>query len=285
MKPELRALLVVLGIFVAGALGYRILFGDGAGERFRVVSVSGDVRHETAQGGGAAVAGATLAEGDRIVSGDGAQAVLGLGEGTRVAVDARSSVKVLGITDDGVRVELEGGKVTATVRPDGGRLGVTSGGTEFTADDADFTVVRGEDGTVGVATERGRVSATGPGGTEELTAGTELVVPTGGSPLRAPASEALLLQVAWPAPRTRESEVELEGSTQPGATITVTGGARPVSARAGADGTFRVKVPLGEGKNALAVRATSVLGRAAPVANAELVRDTRAPSVGVTLDF
>ncbi len=275
---------MVLAIFAVGAVGYQVLFGAGLAERFRVVSVAGDVRHEHADGASeAARAGSALLAGDRIVSGDGGQAVLGLGEGTRVAVDARSSVKVLGISDDGVRVELEDGRVTATVRPGSGVLAVRAGDQELTADDAEFTVARGDDGTVAAATTRGTVRVAGA---SDLEAGEELVAAPGGSPLRAPVSDALLLQVAWPASgRTREEEVEVSGQTQPGATFTVQGGARPVSGRADASGRFVVRVPLSEGGNRLLVKARSVLGREAEVAHAEVVRDTRPPSVGVTLEF
>ncbi len=287
MSRELRALVVVMVIFAVGAIGYRALFGADLAERFRVVTVSGDVRHQ--HGAGAtepAVAGAALETGDRILSGDGGQAVLGLGEGTRVTVDARSSVRVLGITADGVRVELEEGRVKATVRPSGGRVGVVSNGREFGGGDADFTVVRDDDGTIAASAERGAIGVSGVDGVEELTAGEDLVLAPGGSPLRAPASESLLLQVAWPsAGRTREREIAIAGQTQPGATVTVTGGTRPVVIKAGKDGKFAARVPLSEGKNALSVSATSILGRTADVAAAELVLDTTVPRVGVTLEF
>lgn len=288
MNRELRALLVVCLIFAVGAVGYRALFGAGLADRFRIVTVQGDVRHLRSDGEGAtAQAGETLEEGDRIVSGDGGSAVLGLGADTRVSVDARSSVKVMGVTDEGVRLELEGGKVKATVRPGSGRVGVVSEGREVTATDAEFTAVRDGEGNLAVSAERGRVELTGVAGVAELKEGDDLVAPAGGgSPLRAPASDTLLLQVAFPAPgRTREQEVTVEGSTQPGATVTVKGGARPITARAGKDGRFLAKVPLAEGKNALEVEATSLLGRSAEVARAELVRDTTVPQVGVTIEF
>lgn len=288
MSRETRALLVVMLIFGIGALGYRFLFGGGMADRFHVETVAGNVQHLHASGeAGAAQAGDTLEEGDRIVSGDGGRAVLGLGADTRVTVDASTSVKVLGVVDDGVRLELEGGRVTATVRPGSGRLGIVSDGREVSAEDADFTAVRDADGTLAVSAERGVLAVSGVEGINAMNAGDDLVSPgDGGSPLRAPASDALLLQVAWPAAgRTREGEVVVEGTTQPGATVSVTGGARPVAVKAGKDGRFSARVPLSEGRNALSVTGSSLLGRSAQVASAELVRDTTAPSVGVTLEF
>lgn len=286
LSRELRALLLVAAIFVVGAGVYRLLFVKEAGERFQIVNVSGDVRHVDSDGeSDLAKQGDRLEAGDRIVSGDGGRAILGLGENTRVAVDASTSVRVLGVNAEGVRLDLEGGRVQATVRPGGGRVGVVAGDREIVADDADFTAVVDEEGTFGVTSERGSLALLGVAGMSQLRSGDEVVIPKGGTPLSAPASEALLLQVVWPAPpRTRERDVELTGNTQPGAKVAVIGGTKPISVKAGPDGTFRVMVPLAEGQNRLAVVATSVMGKEAKV-DAELVRDTQAPSVGVTLEF
>jgi hypothetical protein len=287
MTRELRALAAVALIFGAGFLGYRLLFGQGLADSFRIVTVAGDVQHLRAGGKAeAAVEGSALKQGDRIVSGDGASAVLGLGNDTRISVDATTTVEVVGVTEEGVQLELEGGRVRATVRPGGGRVGVRGGGKRLDADDADFTVVRDGAGNFAVSSERGAVRVGGVDGVAELREGDDLVVPNGGAPVRAPASEALLLHVAWPtSPRTRERSIEVTGSTQPGASVRIAGGARVVGALADAAGNFSVSVPLSEGKNALTVSARSVLGREATIGGAELERDTLAPSVGVSLDF
>ena len=288
MSRDLRALLVVVLIFAAGAIGYRFLFADETVDRFRVVTVVGSVQHIVGGGAGAAARpGDAIEAGDRIVSGDGSMAVLGLGGDTRVTVDANSSVTIRGVSAEGVKLELEGGKVRATVRPGSGRVDILSAGREVGADDADFTAVVDEEGTLAIRSERGGVAVSGMGGEVALKQGEDLVaLGDGSSPLVAPASEALLLHVAWPAvTRTRAGEVEVGGTTQPGATVVVTGGARPITVKAGRDGRYRMKVPLAEGPNALRVSATSLLGRAAEVASAEVVRDTTAPSIGVTLEF
>lgn len=286
VSKEIRALLVVAAIFVGGALAYKWIFGNDAAERFRIVTVSGDVRHVDSRGGNEiATEGSRLSAGDRIVSGNGGRAVLGLGDNTRVAVDASTSVTVLGVNPEGVRIELDGGRVRATVRPGSGRVGVVASGREIVADDADFTAVRDDEGTLAVVSERGSLALLGVAGVSEIGAGDELLLPAGGSPLRAPASEALLLQVVWPAPpRTREREVELKGKTQPKAKVRVSGGAKPVTAVADAEGHFRVSITLAEGENRLAVVATNLLGRETEV-QAQVVRDTTAPNVGITLEF
>ncbi len=286
MKRDWLGIFAVVAIIAVGFVAYEWLFGNDAADRFRIVSVAGEVRHVHAQGGeSSATAGDRLATGDRIVSQGSGSAVLGLGDDARITVGPESSVEVLGVTEEGVQLELEGGRVEATVRPGSGRVGVVADGRELSATDADFTAVRGDDGTLAVSTARGEVAVGGLDGVSSLAAGEELIAPRDGSPLRAPASEALLLTLreATP-PRTREPEAKIEGTTSPGATVTVTGGERPVTTRAASDGSFRVAVPLGEGENHLQIRAESLLGKSAVVA-ATQVRDTTAPNVGVTLEF
>jgi hypothetical protein len=287
VSRELRALLLIAFIFAVGFVGYQVLFGDGLGDRFRIVTVAGEVEHVRANGeADQAVEGSVLREGDRIRSGDGGTAVLGLGEDTRISVDSTTTLEVLGVTADGVQIELEGGRVRATVRPGSGSVGVTADGKRVSATDADFDVARDGNGNFAVSSTRGELSIEGVGGVDNLAAGVELVVPNGGAPVRAPASDALLLHVALPPrPRTRETRVEITGETQPGSRVEVTGGAGAVTTSADPSGRFVVSVPLAEGKNALVVRAKNALGREATVVTAEIERDTTAPSVGVSLEY
>ncbi len=286
MKRDWLGVFAVLAILAVGFVAYDLLFGSDGADRFRIVSVAGDVTHVRAGGADEpALPGERLSTGDRIVSKGEGSAVLGLGDDARITVGPKSSVEVLGVSAEGVQLELEGGNVQATVRPGSGRVGVVADGRELVATDADFTAVRDEDGTLAVSTVRGEVAVTGLEGVSSLPAGEELIAPREGSPLRAPASEALLLALRDAAPpRTREPEVEVSGSTSPGATVTVRGGKRPVSTRAGKDGSFRVTVSLAEGDNPLQIRAESLLGKSAE-ASMVVNRDTTAPSVGVSLEF
>ena len=67
MSRELRALLLIAFIFAVGFVGYQVLFGDGLGDRFRIVTVAGEVEHVRANGeADQAVEGSVLREGDRI---------------------------------------------------------------------------------------------------------------------------------------------------------------------------------------------------------------------------
>lgn len=285
MRRELGALLVLLAVAVAGWLGWRALFGSG-GARFEIVEVRGDVRHEDGLGGTAAAApGLVVDARDRLVAGEGAEAVLAFGEQTRVTLEASSSLRVVGVDEEGVKLELEGGRVHATVRPGSGTVGVVAGDREIVAEDADFTAARDADGTLGVVAERGDVGVRGVPGATQVRAGERLLVPAEGSALLAPAAESLLLYVAGPsAPRTRDSSAEVRGRTAPGARVRVGRGAAWTEVRADGSGEWVARVDLAEGANEVEVEARDVLGNRAR-STVSVVRDTRAPAVGVEIRY
>ena len=262
-----------------------LLFGDD-GARLTVRTVSGDVRRVDGLGSSTqAVPGLALTAHDRIVAGASGSAELALGEDSRVRIDEKSSVQVLSADEKGVRLELEGGRVQATIRPGSGRLGISADGRSVSSEDADFTVVRGEDGTVGVVAERGGLDVEGMGDRSRLSAGERLVAAPDGGALVAPADEALLLAVDWPATeRTRDEEIEVRGHTEPGATVQVGYEGAWVTVRAGKDGTFTARTRLREGENDVEVRATSVLGNALSASHV-VVRDTTAPQLGLEIKY
>lgn len=285
MSREIQALAVLLLILAVGWLGYGVLFGhDGA--RLTIATVTGDVQRVDGLGSAApATAGLALSARDRIVAGPNGSAVLALGPDSRVTINEKSAVQVLSADEKGVRLELEGGKVQATIRPGGGPFGITADGRTVSTEDADFTVARAEDGTVGVVAERGDLSVDGVEGTDRLGAGERLVTTHDGGALVAPADEALLLAVDWPAAeRTRQEEIEVRGRTEPGATVRVGREGAWVTVKAQKDGSFVVKTRLTEGTNDVEVRATSVLGTAISATHV-VVRDTTAPQVGVEIQY
>jgi hypothetical protein len=202
-----------------------------------------------------------------------------------VTVEEKSAVRVVSLDQAGVKLELEGGRVQATVRPGAGSVGITADGQTVTGADADFQAVRGEDGTLAVVSSRGGLDVEGVEDTTRLGEGQRLVSAPGGSALVAPASEDLLLQVAWPeAPRTREAVAEVHGHTEPGATVRVGHEGAWVEVKADKSGDFVARAPLTEGANDLRVEATSVLGTTAAVAHA-VVRDTIAPNVSIGITY
>ncbi len=286
MPREIQALAVLLLVLGLGWLGYRSLFGDAGGSRLTVASVQGTVSRVDVLGEEApATAGQALRPRERLVAGEGGRAVLSLGPDSRVTVEEKSAVRVVSADDAGVRLELEGGRVQATIRPGSGQVGISADGRTVVTEDADFSAARGEDGTLGVTTERGSLSLEGVEGAVRLGAGNRLVVARGGAAFVAPATEELLLSVAWPtAARTREETVEVRGRTEPGASVRIGREGAWTVVTADPKGEFAARVPLAEGTNDLRVEATSVLGDAIAV-NSTVVRDTTAPNVGVQIRY
>lgn len=285
MRRDLWIALALLALCGAGWLGWRVLFSDDGGT-FAVVEVRGDVRHVDGLGGQkAAVPGVVLGARDRLVARSDGTAVLGFGEGGRVTLEPSSAIEVVSVDPQGVKIELEGGKVHATVRPGSGSVGIRADGREARATDADFTAVRDTEGTFGVVAERGVVALEGAPGQAELRAGERVVLPKGGSPLRAPADEALLLYVVTPAStRTREANTKVRGKTQPAARVRVGAGGAWSEVKADAAGEWTASVALAEGENDVVVEATDVFGRAAR-STVQVVRDTTAPAVGVEITY
>ncbi|MDP2306638.1 MAG: FecR domain-containing protein [Pseudomonadota bacterium] len=286
MSKEIQALALLLLILGVAWLGYVRLFGGGGGERLVIAAVEGTVRRVDGYGAEiAAEPGLALQPRDRIVAGAGGRAVLALGPDSRVTIEEESAVRVLAADASGVKLELEGGRVQATIRPGAGPVGISSEGTSLIADDADFTVVRGEDGTLGVIAERGQVGIEGLPGTERLSAGERLVAARGGTALVAPVSEELLLKVAWPnAARTREETTEVRGHTEPNARVRLGRAGAWVEVKADPTGDFVTRVRLAEGANEIHVEATSVLGTSIAVVHT-VVRDTTAPSVSTQIRY
>lgn len=283
MRGELIAIVTLLAILLLGWLGYTLVFGRGGEADLVVQSVNGTVTRLRADGRSAAAqAGESLEREDRIAAGEDGRAVLAFGPQMRVTVAPGAEIAVVDVTAEGVRLELEGGEVQATVRPGSGTLGIGADGRLFEAEDADLRMVRADDGTVAAENTRGVVRFGVEGATQELRAGERVVAPRGGSPLTAAASEALLLSVQWPSRRLRAKEATITGRTEPGALVKVGREGAWVSVRAGPDGTFTAHTTLEEGSNDVQVVATSVLGSVGS-SSGVLERDTTPPVLGVEI--
>lgn len=285
MRRDLLAILVLVALCLVGWIGWRALFVDDGGS-FAVLEVRGAVRHTDGLGKvQEATPGLVLDARDRLVAAPGGTAVLAFGEDARVTLAESTSIEVVSVDPQGVKIELEGGRVQATVRPGGGSVGIGADGRQVVATDGDFTAVRDEDGTFGVVAERGAVALTGVEGISELRAGERAMMPRDGSPLRAPTDEKLLLYVAGPrAPRTRDPSTEVRGKTQPSARVRVGRDGAWAEVRADAAGEWVATVPLAEGDNAVRVEAWDVFGNRAE-STVQVVRDTTAPAVGVEIVY
>ncbi len=283
MRGELFAVLTLLLILGAGWLAYVWVFERAGDADLLVQSVIGDVQHARADGRvSQAQEGEALEREDRIRAGGDGQAVLAFGPQMRVTVTPGSEVVVVDVTAEGVRLDLEGGEVQATVRPGGGTLGIGAEGRLFEMEDADLRMIRADDGTVAVESLRGNVRFGVEGATQELHAGERVVAPRGRPPLPPSSSEELLLQVQWPSRRSRSERATISGRTEPGASVRVGGPGEWVTVRAAEDGSFAAETPLAEGVNEVRVEATSVLGNVGR-SSGTLERDTTAPVVGVEI--
>ncbi len=224
------------------------------------------------------VAGAHLGPADRLSTGHDGLAVLSIGSETRIRVGPTSSLEVRAVDDEGVRIELEGGLVEATVRPGGGAVRLGNTGREVIAANADFRVAV-DDGVLQVETSRGEVALSGTSDTTRVRAGNQATVVDRHAAL-GPVPEELLLQVVWPEEsRTRDTVTRVAGTTAPGAVVTIHGALpEPVTVRADGVGMFTAEVALVEGENRLDIQAVDPLGRKSPVRVSALDRDTRGPS-------
>lgn len=280
MRRELLALGVLVGMVGLGLFLYDRLFNRAGAVELRVLELSGSVqRQEDGSVAQRAAVGDVLEERARIQTEDGARAVLGFGAEARVTLDASSSLQVVGTGEDGLKLELEGGSVQATVRPGNGTLDISSDERSVRAQDADFTVVREPDGIVGVRAERGEVQVSDGEQSAVLTTGQRLVG-SPGAPLSEQVSQALLLQVQWPTPETRATGVTISGTTEPGAQVRVGRDGAWVTVRAGADGRFVAEAPLMEGSNPISVEARSTLGDTVSD-RTTVTRDTQPPRIEV----
>jgi hypothetical protein len=286
MRDSVKTLLAILVVLAVGWIGYRVLFRPEPAGPLLVEAVQGGVIFIEA--GGARVEarpGVALAPMDRIETSENGRADLSFGESNTIAIHPGSAVKVLGVSPEGVRVELDGGRVQATVRPGRGSLGIVNEGREVVAQDADFAVGIGQGGLLAVESQRGTVVVRGVPDINRLAEGQRMSVTPDGTARLAAIPESLLLQVAWPdQARTREAEVSVRGRTDPGAEVRVGTSGRWTTVIAATDGTFEAAVPLAEGVNPVEVVSVDPLGRSQRE-EASLTRDSRPPPSAIEVHY
>lgn len=229
-----------------------------------------------------ATAGTALRADDHLTTGDG-RAVLELEGGTRVRVGPSSSVLIVGVDETGVQLELEGGALKATVRPESGTLAVAGAGVTAQATDADFAfAVAG--GLAVLQADRGDVGLMGADASR-VEAGTRAVI-AGRTASVGPIPDDVLLAVKWPETRrTRETMGIVRGTTAPGATVAVRSEAGFAQVQADGQGLFEASLPLAEGANPVDVIATDVFGESTRVHGVLQTRDTAPPTLKGSVEY
>lgn len=278
MRQNVGIILGIIVVFAAMATLWIYLRGDSAQAALRVYEVDGTVKLTTALGDELpASVDRELSDGDRLATGVNSRVVLALGEETRMRLGPTSSVQVKSVDETGVKLELEDGMLSATVRPGSGAVRIGNNGREVVAEDAEFEVgvygeafqARASEGSLTVVgTDVTRVE---PG--EQVTAvGTRARV--------GPVPEELLLNVDWPQGDQKHGKKKfpLPGLSVPGARIVVTGPDidPPVETQANDKGEFVAMIPLIEGRRpTVTVEAFDALGRSINDAGILPLRDTQ----------
>ena len=279
MRQQLQLLLLIALVVALAAAGYRILFGSGPGFELVVVSASNATAEVAGQSVGEIGPGTLLPVDSRVQTGEGGSARLQYGDNAELLLADSSSIQVVSADPTGLRVELEAGTVSARVRQGAAPLNITNRGRSVGATDADFTVMVGHSGPMSVASQRGKVSLTGMGEWAILEPNSSVHTDRENRTTVLPISESLLFDVEWPEKtKTRDSTVEVAGTTDPYATVTLGSGPGAVRVRADRDGRFRATVPLVEGNNDIELQVRDVSGRKATQRQA-VNRDTTAPTI------
>ena len=194
-------------------------------------------------------------------------------------------LRVVGIEETGIRVELEEGRVSAKVRPGSPTLSISNRGRAVTTDDAEFSVNADADGALSLAVDRGGLELSGFGEQETLSEGSMLSAMPGVSPVLRPIPDEILLEVHWPElTATREEELYVEGRTAPYAELHVTVRDELQLIRAQADGTFRVPIYLLEGDNAVHVVARDGIGNHSE-SSRDFERSTTPPPLNIEVQW
>ncbi|MBN2799260.1 MAG: FecR domain-containing protein [Deltaproteobacteria bacterium] len=284
MSTKARLVLVLLALGAVVLLILTSLTGDEAGVALVVAEVIGPVSLLGGQGEALTIGpGTRLSAHQRVATGPDARAVLALGDETRVRLGPESSVTVRSVDAEVVRLELEDGRLQATVRPSSGALSVTAGGREVLATDADLAMaVSGEVEVIQV--DRGEAALVGVQGVRALERGERLTLRGDADPQLGAIPEDLLLTVRWPGRNTREDSVAVSGATEPGAAVQVRSGATLLQTQADRDGAFSVVLPLVEGHNPVEIEATGVMGDYRELAGS-VERDTKGPVFGGAIEY
>ena len=286
MRDALQLVLVALVILGVGVVAYSRIFDSVPADVLTIRALDGQVTHATSSGEQAPEVGTVLRSSDRILTGAGGRVELSLGERAELTLGGDSALALVGSDADGVQVELENGLVQAVVRPGvGPGLSVVAAGRVARAEDAEFSVGLGRDGTTAVEARAGQVTLVNYGDVARLDAGQQVLVPRTGEPTLVEIPKSLLLEVAWPKDSTRNAQRRIRGRTAPGATVWTEVRGKRLRAVADSEGQFILEgVPLSEGENTIEVNARGVLGEEQRT-QGRLERDSEAPTGAFRVEY
>ena len=281
MKQWLVPVMVLLVLVLAMVWGlgnWSGFTGDRPG--LLIKTVSGEVSLEREDGQVAEVIQGETRMGlnERLKTGDSGRVVLSLGPDLEITVAESADVKLGRVTDDGVQLELENGRLKADVRPGAPSLKISNDGRQFQTNDGAFEILASDE-AVSLQVQRGEVKTNGVDGVESVTAGKRLSVLENGEVWESGIPNEMLLNVDWPTEeRTKNVEAVLAGRAEPGSTLMISGVQNPRQIRVGKDGRFEVPVALKEGLHAVEISAVSLWGaNKASKWNVEL--DTKGPLI------
>jgi hypothetical protein len=253
-----------------------------AHERILVREAVGKVERRGPDGKWQALAtGDEINPSDELRTGAQSSARLDLGLSVVVTVADETELNVGELSSTLSRVRLDDGRIVSEVRGSKDfRFRVQVKGSEAVAEAArggKFAVLKRGEAGVTVASEQGSVLVVARNQGVRVGAGEQSVVEPGAAPSppsRIPSS--LLLKLGRPPlSRLQDSEIEVSGETNPGATVIIDG----VAKVAGADGQFARAVTLREGRNDIVVTVEDALGRRREATLPNITVDRRAPGV------
>lgn len=266
MRENLGLLLALLVILLVGVVGYRALFGPQGADLVVLDAVGQAVRVRAAEGAVPLRVGDALAVDDQLMVGESGVLRVGIGEGSELSLQANSALRLTAVTDDGVRVELEGGAVSARVRAGSPSLGLRARGRELQLTSGEVNAGLADDGRLTVEVLAGELALSGVDGQSALAAGQRLDLADGQAPVTAPLAEGLQVQIRGPSTVGEDGAVSVIAHTQPYALVELSGAGAAVHAVAGPDGVARLPaVVLPRGGATLALRARDALGREASI--------------------
>ncbi len=286
MRRTVGILLGLVVVFAAIGTVWIYLAGETAPAALTIYELDGDVRLTNAKGELLAPpVGMELGGGDRLRTGIGARAVLALGEETRIRLGPTSSVQVQSVDETGIKLELEDGMLSATVRPgSGGAVRIGNNGREVVAENGVFDV--GVDGDAFLAqTTEGSLTVVGTD-VARLVEGEQVIALEQHASV-GPIPAELLLEVRHPTDMTAttQEKYELHGRSDPGSLIRVAG-TDAENVRADAKGVFVAKIPLVEGKPLnVEIEAVDPLGRTTSKPVTLPPRDNTGPGAAGGTDY